>query len=177
MLKSFLSLVFVVASQASLATDLNAPRLSAHLVEIESNHLFLDGASYGAVEINQDEGVVTLRLQKPWTCKQGLFCATVMPAPIELKMPLVAIEEDGCGIQVYTAQLHSQDEEGPFNQIQVFDYSNLICRIYKPFPTRVVLSTWSGVDQPAVESQFFGETLIEKLLPAVVWSQEDTASF
>ncbi|MGE4130879.1 MAG: hypothetical protein AB7F86_04540 [Bdellovibrionales bacterium] len=93
--------------------------------------------SYGDVSINLVEKSIKLTLQPAMKCPAGALCAMVMPAPIEVELPLVKAEVGSCHELVYTARKNLMPVDGPLNEIIVIDNSTNYCEVILPAMTEV----------------------------------------
>lgn len=103
-----LAIAFLFAHNAGWAVDMSAIQ---KVYSTTLNKINIDPKSplaqfsiqYGTINLNLSAGIIHLSLQPNLKCPQGQFCATVMPAPIDISLSITDIETDECGSVHYVA--------------------------------------------------------------------------
>jgi hypothetical protein len=106
------------------------------------NGLGISQIQGGLVEINHRRGGdVTLTLQPKFSCPAGRACAEVMPAPVQIRLPLVSVTRGECNTVVYTAKRDLRPVDGGLMQLQIVDNRANNCRTFVRVPaTGITLS-------------------------------------
>ena len=94
---NFVAAIFTSPAFAYLPVEETPESYSARILNHEIRHDFLQNSTNGMVRLNLTDEEIVLVLQQKWTCPEGLACATVMPEPITLKLPLINVFTDWCG--------------------------------------------------------------------------------
>jgi hypothetical protein len=93
----------------------------------------------GQVKVNAVTKYVSLSFQYPMPCEPNMFCAAVMEST-EIKIGLVEVVKDGCGVVTYTGRQDKRPVDGAMTEIIVRDNSNSICEILYPAMTTIELN-------------------------------------
>jgi hypothetical protein len=104
-----------------------APRrvLSAAVYNVQGN---VPGRfNVGVVNVSRSK--ITLNLPRAYHCPPGRMCAMVMPAPLNIDLPLVSAEQGSCGERIYVAQRDSRPVDGALQTITVTDHSRSTCEL------------------------------------------------
>jgi hypothetical protein len=134
-----LGLLLIITGTKANATSLK-PAAEARLKTFnfaEGSSLANSGITSGQIEINYVAGTVTLKLQPAFHCPAGMMCAMVMPAPIEISVPLTSRFVDRCGSEHYQGEEDLMPADGLKQVIRVTDHTRNTC------PTFVVLPATS----------------------------------
>lgn len=132
-MKNLIALVALTLSLGSFATSIITQQ-TGELVNLNLDLDFaksegLEKADFATVLVDYIEEEVVLVIERPWSCPDGMFCATVMPAPVIIKLPLVSVEVDGCGFVQIKAELNEMPVDGIKETIEITDYSTGTCEI------------------------------------------------
>lgn len=89
----------------------------------------VQNATRAKLVLNYDKSTLALSIQVAFHCPEGRICAQVMPVPVQIELPIVAVTNDGCGIRSVTAKLDKRPADGSLQLIRVTDTSNMLCKI------------------------------------------------
>ena len=126
--------------------------------EFEMGHESLAKVESGSVLINTKESSIQLRLQEPWSCPDGLYCAAVMPEPIVIEHPIAVQFKDYCGIKKYVAFKQITEEDPNQETLIVEDHRDSTCPSTKDVKTLVEYHTYS-IKEGAKTSRFYADEL------------------
>jgi hypothetical protein len=142
-MKAFLiSLAVLTVSTLALAQDAvtGLKTFPVTKAELAPGHFEQEFKS-GNLTVNYDDMTVTLVLDRPFHCPEGLICAQVMPEPKIVQLPIVSIEEGNCGATLIRAEKDARNRDGIFEQINVVDNTTMVCRILLPYKGTAVYTT------------------------------------
>ncbi len=149
-MKNLVALAVLLLSINSFARSI-ITKQSAELVNLNLDTDFakskgLEESNFASVLVDYTKDEITLVVEKPWSCPKDKFCATVMPAPLVLTLPLISIEVDGCGFITLIAEVDKMPVDGVKETIEITDYSKGVCEIVVVNPL-VVTFTESWIDR------------------------------
>lgn len=139
------ALAFVQAADAS--QSLVAKGYSASIQGLVAAEQFSVESSQitgGTVTVDTDSQTIALTVIKDSTCKGNLICPPQLTNRLSVKLPIVKIERDTCGVLQYTAQ---QGETSGYQVLTVRDNSESVCRSFINVPktsVSLVKQTRSG---------------------------------
>jgi hypothetical protein len=81
----------------------------------------------GTIEIDRTNKQLKLTLQRRFFCPAGAMCAMVMPAPVEITLPVVYIGSGFCGGVIVNAERNLMRVDGGRVQIEIVDDNGNIC--------------------------------------------------
>jgi hypothetical protein len=111
----------------------------------------------GSVEIDTWSKEVTLSLNVGFYCPAGRFCPEVMPAPINVNLPIVSTTQDQCGTKIITAR-KDQPGQGGREELEIRDNTKNKCPHFAPLAdVEVIYVTESGSSPNKIRSTFSGE--------------------
>lgn len=142
----------ILAQATSLAPHVEYSRFDLFNV----NHVRFANFADGNIAIDYFEDTLTLTIFQSPVCGPDMVCATVMPAPQIITLPIISSENNGCGA-IYVAE--GSDAFGEeVERITLTDYRNATCEIALNHLTHVEYSTFSFSDTPTISS-FYGHGL------------------
>ena len=167
-------LPFVVSSQlpVQIIPDVNFNRTAGVLYAGGLNRLILQpgsvlskqNISYANVAVDFGAQQITLTLQARFHCPPGMMCAQVMPAPIEIHLPLVDVRTGSCGQRIYTAKVDHRPVDGAMKMIRVVDNTSFICKsLIAVSPTVVTYSTETGRPHLVEHHRFEGDAALAEM--------------
>lgn len=81
----------------------------------------------GNIIINLTKRQIALHINLGFHCPPGRMCAQVMPAPIDVELPIVSQTADTCGTRAYVAVRDERPVDGVKELIRVVDNSHNRC--------------------------------------------------
>lgn len=165
-MKSFV-LFTVAALMSSFAPSAEA-RSIITMTTAEITHADMDPrlgwnvTGAGSVTVDFVRNTITLYLAQEFHCPSGRYCAQVMPAPVNIELPLVSRRKDRCGKIQYKALLDDTARDGLRETLVVTDHSRNTCP--SPMnathaPTEVIYKTFSPWTRQETHSRMFGNPL------------------
>lgn len=130
-------------------------------VYVSENHASLRGASHATILVNHSLQKVRLNVFVPINCPAGQACIAVVPAPVQVELPIARAYEDSCGSYHYEAATAQPIPGGTMEHIDVIDNTSNRCLTYVALPaTEVLYSTTAA--HPGFQggvSRFSGDAL------------------
>lgn len=122
-----LSLIIVAVCSINVAEATSVKRFS------ESNDLIVaraEGFNFfvpvgGDLTIDWLQNEVFLNIKTKSTCRG--ICPAVMPAPIQVELPIVKRMQDGCKAWHTIAKKDLRPVDGPLESVEIIDYSTNVC--------------------------------------------------
>jgi hypothetical protein len=146
----FLSLALLTASTLAFANSegfgtgvKSFPITQAHLAPVHFDQSF----ESGNLNIDYDQKMVTLTLNRSMQCPAGQICIQMMPAPLVVRLPIVSVEAGECGALKVLARKNLMTRDGVMEQISIVDDTSLICRIMLPYQGTATYTTSSLAQQ------------------------------
>jgi len=115
------------------------------------------------------KGVVDLKAKKieivlnvVHVCPPGMSCATVVPPPLAIKVPLLKVTRDDCGGVTYKGHLDRRPVDGALEDVTVKDNTHFHCPTLVALPRfEVIYKTssyrWKSPNQVHTHSTMTGE--------------------
>ena len=132
-----LQMSFIAITMMSTLIAQAKPSLGSRTFEIKNQKMeqhFPAGILSGTVQVNYDQKTVKMHLQPSMPpCSAGLFCAQVMPQPVEIELPIVSVKKDNCGVLEVTALKDMRPVDGALKKIQLKDATNVTCKFIVAF--------------------------------------------
>lgn len=124
--------LIALATLVSLSANADIPmpkmkiqRYQPVLATIHPDHVARPGQT--TFEINETTNTVKMQINREWYCPPNAVCAMVMPAPLIVELPVVAVKEKGCGIREFTALEDKRPVDGALRLIKIEDDSQSKC--------------------------------------------------
>lgn len=129
--------LFVLASLvlvSSTVVKANVQRegvINFNVVKAEYAKSHVRNAGSATVSVDYKNSTVTLNIEEKRTpCPKGMMCAAVMPAPVEIELPIVKVDTDSCGVKRVVARRDMRPADGALQVIKVVDPTmNITCLI------------------------------------------------
>jgi len=154
---------FVLMNLVTVMMSVPAFAASADLVTMSlqpGGYLEKARVTSGKIEVNTKSRTITLTVQPEFYCPPGKFCAEVMPAPIEITVPLRSVETGGCGEKVFSGSKDLRPVDGGLSQLIVVSNTHNFCKYLVAIPATTVNYHYEGGMMPIVEDdQFIGTSL------------------
>jgi hypothetical protein len=151
-----MNLVTVMMSVPALAASADLVKLSLQ----PGGYLEKARVSSGKIEVNRKSRTITLIAQPDFYCPPGKFCAQVMPAPIEITVPLNSVKTGGCGETIFSGSKDLRPVDGGLSQLTVVSNARNFCKYLVAIPATTVNYHYEGGMMPILEDdQFIGTSL------------------
>jgi hypothetical protein len=151
--KTFLALIamslvtttFAGAAQAKpviVNKDKVARAAALERIQLDENLAPIGKAVGGSIELDVPNKTATLRIELAVECKAGEMCPHIVPAPIEVTLPIVSVKVDGCGTKMIIAKQDERPLDGALHLLTIEDNTTNICPHFVMMsPTVVVYQT------------------------------------
>lgn len=141
-------LIAFTTTQASARTPIRSQSATiTHFSFAKGSSLSQMKISGGQISLDYFAGEVTLSLQPAFECPGKMICAQVMPAPIEVTLPLVHSFTDRCGTVHFTAKRDSRPVDGLNEVIRVSDHTRNTCPTLTILPATSVSYVQQGYNR------------------------------
>ncbi len=129
--------------------------LQYKVTEAKYASVHVQNATRAQLVLNYDKLEVSLNIKVAFHCPDGRICAQVMPVPVQVKLPIVSVQTDLCGIRTVTALLDGRPVDGELQQIKIIDPSNMTCRTFVAVQPKAtyVTSFYDRIDGITVTNQ------------------------
>lgn len=136
-----LSLTVLLSSFSSFAqsSEGNLEFVVTGESQFSENHVKNPGAA--RINVNFAESKATLTVEERYYCPPNMICATVMPAPVVVELPITAIEDAGCGIRMITASRDDRPVDGINQVLQIEDATQMTCPTFAPYKAKASYTT------------------------------------
>lgn len=95
--------------------------------EFALSHILRPGQ--GLLTIDFENQILDLEVQRLSACPIGRICSQIVQTPLRVKLPIISVESDNCGVKTIVAFQDLRDTNGKLEQIIVTDSSNIICKM------------------------------------------------
>ena len=93
--------------------------------------LNLTGA--GSVTLDYDKKEVSLTFERRMPpCPEHKACIMMMPAPMQITLPIVSVKTDGCNLNTVVASQDQRPVDGIFQSFTLLDATNPKCMFFAP---------------------------------------------
>ena len=100
-----------------------------------------DQITRATVMIDKEARVIRLVIERPWSCPEGMLCATVMPEPIIIELPITYLGVPFGGGRVIVAEDNKLPVDGMLQRIEIVDQNGSVAGDSEPgfVPMQVTL--------------------------------------
>ncbi|MCC2677811.1 MAG: hypothetical protein K0R29_387 [Pseudobdellovibrio sp.] len=130
-MKSLLVLASLVLGTVAQANVQREGVINFNVIKADyaKSHVRNPGAAQ--VSVDYKNSTVTLTIEeKHKPCPAGMMCAAVMPAPVQIELPIVKVETDSCGVKHVVAKRDLRPVDGALQVLKVVDPTlNITCLI------------------------------------------------
>lgn len=155
-------LVTTQANARSMYRYLNAE--IQHVRLAEGSHLAQLDITGGNVQVDFMNQEVTLKLQPAYNCPESAACALVMPAPVEITLPIINVERTTCGTRIFRAKKDLRPVDGDMKEIIIIDNKGNTCPTLVMLPATEVTLREEGYDRMGQSSFEFVHSFIAGVL-------------
>ncbi len=121
-MKSLLLLVSLVLGTVAQANVQREGVINFNVVKAEYAKSHVRSAGHATVSVDYKNSTVTLFVEERHIpCAPNMMCAAVMPAPIEIELPIVKVETDSCGVKHVVAKRDLRPVDGALQVLKVVD--------------------------------------------------------
>lgn len=132
-----MGLALVISSLASAAVGVEKYEIVN--AEFDSQHLRNATFAYGSIEVNYEKQNLKLFAQTRFHCPPGRYCAAVMPAPLQIELPIQSVKTDVCNVKQIVASEDRRPVDGDLQQVTLTDASLSTCLGAQPRGTDSVI--------------------------------------
>ena len=104
-----------------------------------TSHVFNPGK--GTLTMDYSKSTVTLNVEETNQCPKGMMCALVMRPNLNVKLPIVSIKTDSCGIRHILAKIDQRPVDGALTQLTVVDPAQMTCKTFVAVETEATYTT------------------------------------
>ena len=153
----FLAITFLIGAVSIAAESAKKAQgvLQYKVTEAKYANVHVQNATRAQLILNYDKLEVSLNIKVAFNCPDGRICAQVMPVPVQIDLPIVAVQTDMCGIRTVTALLDGRPADGMLQQIKIIDPSRMTCRTFVAVQPKAtyVTSYYDRLDGKTVTNQ------------------------